>query len=203
MVQPMEVETMPPTTITSSAEQRVRLEGVSWQQYESLLSTLGDDFPALRLSYLQGTLEIMTTSPLHEELKTIIRMLLEAYFQATRTRFHGIGSATFRKAAKQRGLEPDECYCIGGKKDFPDLAIEVVLSSGLVDKLAIYEGLGVTEIWVWENEEFTLYHLRSNGYEQVAASELLPSCDIALLSQYVDPQNQFDAVMNYRDELRK
>ncbi|PZO53324.1 MAG: hypothetical protein DCF15_12835 [Phormidesmis priestleyi] len=196
---------MPPTItnpLAEQPEQRVRLEGVSWQQYESLLSTLGEDFPALRLSYLHGTLEIMTNSPLHEELKTLIGMLLEAYFQETRTRFHGIGSATFREAAKQRGLEPDECYCIGGKKEFPDLAIEVVLSSGLVDKLSIYEGLGVTEIWVWENKAFTLYHLRPNGYEQIAASELLPNCDINLLAQHVKPQDQFDAVMSYRDELR-
>ena len=83
----------------------------------------------------------------------------------------------------------------------PDLAIEVVLSSGIVDKLAIYQGLGVTEVWQWESG-FTLYHLRSGGYEQVAASELLPDCDVALLASYVKPKEQFDAVMAYRDKLR-
>lgn len=36
-------------------EQRVLLHGVSWRQYESLLDVLGDDFPTLRLSYLEGT----------------------------------------------------------------------------------------------------------------------------------------------------
>lgn len=184
-------------------EQRIRLEGVSWQQYESLLTTLGDDFPALRLSYLCGSLEIMSTSPFHEELKKLIAMLIEAYFQETRTRFHAIGSATFRAMAKHRGLEPDECYCMDEKKEFPDLAIEVVLSSGLVDKLSIYEGLGVTEVWVWENENFTLYHLRPTGYEQIATSELLPTCDINLLAQHVQPLDQFDAVINYRDKLRE
>jgi len=60
-----------------------------------ILATLGDDFPALRLSYLAGTLEIMTTSRLHEELKKMIGMLMEAYLQESRTRFHAIGSATF------------------------------------------------------------------------------------------------------------
>ena len=199
----MKAELMPPAITSPPEEQRVYLEGVSWQQYESLLSTLGEDFPALRLSYLSGTLEIMTNSPLHEELKTIIGMLIEAYFQETRTRFHGIGSATFRAAAKQRGLEPDECYCIGQPKDLPDLAIEVVLSSGIVDKLAIYQGLGITEIWQWEAEKFTLYHLRSGGYEQITTSELLPDCDIALLASYVKPKEQFDAVMAYRDKLRE
>ncbi|PZO11275.1 MAG: hypothetical protein DCF25_19690 [Leptolyngbya foveolarum] len=199
----MKAEIRPPAIAHSPLEQRVRLEGVSWQQYESLLSTLSEDFPALRLSYLCETLEIMTNSPLHEELKTLIGMLIEAYFQETRTRFHGIGSATFRKATKQRGLEPDECYCIGERKELPDLAIEVVLSSGVVDKLAIYEGLGVAEIWVWEAQKFTLYHLRPDGYEQIASSELLPDCDINLLAQHIQPQNQFDAVMDYRDKLRQ
>ncbi|MGB7250773.1 MAG: Uma2 family endonuclease [Phormidesmis sp.] len=199
----MTAQTTLPILTQTPAEQRVYLEGVSWQQYESLLSTLGDDFPALRLSYLCGTLEIMTNSPLHEELKSIIGMLIEAYFQETRTRFHAIGSATFRSLSQQRGLEPDECYCIGEKKDLPDLAIEVVLSSGIVNKLEIYEGLGISAIWVWEAGAFTLYHLRPTGYEQISRSELLPNCNIIQLASYVKPQDQFDAVMNYRDALSK
>jgi Uma2 family endonuclease len=183
-------------------EQRVVLEGISWQQYEILLATLGDNFPALRLSYLEGILEIMTTSPLHEELKSIIRMLLEIYFQEFRLRYHCIGSATFRKTAAQRGLEPDECYCLGQKKEFPDLAIEVVISSGLVDKLEIYRGLGIREVWVWETGRFRIYHLRTSGYERLERSELLPDCDIELLASYIKPEEQFDAVMAFRDVLR-
>jgi Uma2 family endonuclease len=201
MVNVMTSQVLSPAIADSQPEQRVVLEGVSWQQYELLLATLGDDFPALRLSYLEGTLEIMTTSPLHEELKSTIRMLLEVYFQEFRIRYHCIGSATFRKVAKQRGLEPDECYCLGQKKEFPDLAIEVVLSSGLVDKLEIYRGLGVTEVWVWESGRFTIHHLRTDGYERIENSELLPECDIELLASYVQPENQFDAVMAFRAAL--
>ncbi|MEO1637418.1 MAG: Uma2 family endonuclease, partial [Cyanobacteria bacterium J06631_9] len=188
---------------SSVEEPRVYLEGVSWQQYEALLSTLGDDFPALRLSYLDGTLEVMTTSPLHEELKKIIGMLLEAYLQETRTRFHGIGSATFRRQSRQRGLEPDECYCIGERKEIPDIAVEIVLTSGIVDKLDIYQGLGIKEIWVWESGRFTLYQLQTNGYETISRSELLPKCDIDQLAQYVKPKEQFDAVMDYREAIRQ
>ncbi|XZN90893.1 MAG: Uma2 family endonuclease [Microcoleus sp.] len=198
----MTSQVVSPVIAESLPEQRVVLEGVSWQQYELLLATFGDDFPALRLSYLEGMLEIMSTSPLHEELKKMIGMLMEAYFQDTRTRFHAIGSATFRKVSKQRGLEPDECYCLGQKKDFPDLAIEVVLSSGIVDKLEIYRGLGVTEVWVWEAGRFTIHHLRAEGYECVVRSELLPECDMELLANYVKPEEQFDAVIAFRDELK-
>ena len=191
-----------PQPDVSDIEQRVLLQGVSWQQYEALLSTLGDGFPTLRLSYLEGTLEIMTNSPEHENLKKMIGMLVEAYLQETRTRFHAGGATTFRKAAKQRGLEPDECYCLGQKKDFPDLAIEVVVTSGLVDKLEIYRGLGVTEVWQWQAGQLLIYHLRSAGYELIQASELLPDLDIGLLTRYVKPEEQFDAVMGFREAIR-
>jgi Uma2 family endonuclease len=185
-----------------SAEQRLVLEGISWQQYETLLTTLGDDFPNLRLNYLEGTLEFMTNSPEHEELKKVIGMLLEAYFQQTRTRFHALGSTTFRRAMKLRGLEPDECYCLGTKKEFPDLAIEVVLTSGIVNKLDIYQGLGVTEVWEWQSGQFVIYHLRSAGYEQIADSELLPDLDMQQLASYVNPAEQFDAVMAFREAIK-
>jgi Uma2 family endonuclease len=198
----MKAEAMTPTLAVPVLEQRVRLEGVSWNQYEALLSTLGEDFPALRMSYLDGTLEIMTNSVLHEKLKKIIGMLIEAYLQETRTRFWAMGSATFREAVKQKGLEPDECYCLGQEKAFPDLAIEVVVSSRLVDKLEIYRGLGVAEVWLWEAEKFTLYHLAQARYERIETSQLLPGCDIALLASYVKPDEQFDAVIAYRDALR-
>ena len=191
-----------PQPDVSDIEQRVLLQGVSWQQYEALLSTLGDGFPTLRLSYLEGTLEIMTNSPEHENLKKMIGMLVEAYLQETRTRFHAGGSTTFRKAAKQRGLEPDECYCLGQKKDFPDLAIEVVVTSGLVDKLDIYQGLGVTEVWQWQAGRLLIYHLRSAGYELIQTSELLPDLDIGLLTRYVKPEEQFDSVIGFREAIR-
>ncbi|UIE36166.1 Uma2 family endonuclease [Leptodesmis sichuanensis] len=185
-----------------ATEQRLVLEGVSWQQYETMLAALGDDFPNLRLSYLEGILEIMTTSPEHEELKKVIGMLLEAYFQETRTRFHAFGSATFRKAMKLRGLEPDECYCLGQKKEIPDLAIEIVITSGIVNKLDIYQGLGVTEVWQWQDGQFLIHHLRPTGYEQITHSELLPNLDPQQLASYVNPTDQFDAVMAFRDKIR-
>jgi Uma2 family endonuclease len=185
-----------------ATEQRLVLEGVSWQQYETMLAALGDDFPNLRLSYLEGILEIMTTSPEHEELKKVIGMLLEAYFQETRTRFHALGSATFRKAMKLRGLEPDECYCLGQKKEIPDLAIEILITSGIVNKLDIYQGLGVTEVWQWQDGQFLIHHLLPTGYEQITHSELLPNLDPQQLASYVNPTDQFDAVMAFRDKIR-
>lgn len=186
---------------TVQPEQRVVLHGVSWEQYEALLTALGDDQPALRLSYLEGSLEIMTTSREHEKIKTIIGLLLEAYFFEKQIRFIGIGAATFRKKLAERGLEPDECYCIGEEKEFPDLAIEVVISSGSIDKLEIYRGLGVREVWWWRNGSFNIHVLQADRYESRSASELLPDLSLDLLARHVQPDNQYESVLAFRKSI--
>ncbi|WP_235110721.1 hypothetical protein [Acaryochloris sp. 'Moss Beach'] len=85
-------------------DQRVILPSVSWQQYEGLLSTLGD-YPGLRLLYFQGNLEIFLPSLEHEMLKKVIARLLERYAEEVDIPLHGYGSTTFRLEAKARGLE--------------------------------------------------------------------------------------------------
>jgi Uma2 family endonuclease len=136
-------------------EERFITTGLSCQQYEELLAQLGDS-PWYRVTYLEGTLEIMSPSRRHELGKKNIGRLLEAYLEETRTRFWGLGSTTFRKQEEKGGTEPDESYCIGTDKEFPDLAIEVVLSSGGVDKLEVYKKLGVMEVWFWQKNQFSL-----------------------------------------------
>ncbi|HEY9710134.1 MAG TPA: Uma2 family endonuclease [Oculatellaceae cyanobacterium] len=183
-------------------EERFITNGVSWQQYEALLTKLGDS-PWYRVTYLEGTLEIMSPSRRHDQNKTYIGMLLEAYFQETRTRFWGLGSTTFRKEEEKGGTEPDESYCIGTEKEFPDLAIEVVLSSGGVDKLEVYKKLGVTEVWFWQKNQFSLHRRRGDEYEKIGKSELLPDLDLALLAKYVAQPDPLEAVLGFREKVRE
>jgi Uma2 family endonuclease len=59
-----------PKTLAPATEQRVILYDVTWEQYEQLSDMFVDKFP--RMTYLEGTLEIiMTTSPEHERLKPL------------------------------------------------------------------------------------------------------------------------------------
>jgi Uma2 family endonuclease len=186
----------------SAGEQRLILNNVSWQQYETLRTTL-DDVPGLRMTYLEGTLEIMSPSPEHEVDKKAIARLIEIYALEMDIDLTGYGSTTFRKQAKARGLEPDECYCFGQLKEVPDIAIEVVLSSGGIDKLSVYQGLKVPEVWFWRNNQFTVYRLRQEGYELISRSEFLPKLDLSVLAQYVKLPSQTQAVKAYRDTLRQ
>ena len=188
-----------------SAEQRLVLEGVTWQQYEALVTLFMNQFPALRMTYLEGSLELMTTSPEHERLKTIIARLIEAFAEELDLDLNGYGSATFRQEAAARGLEPDECYCLGELQAVPDIALEIALTSGGIDKLKVYQGLGVKEVWFWEKQQLSLYGLTETGetYEALERSQLLPQLDVALLASYVESSRQTQAVKAYRLALRE
>ena len=97
----------------------------------------------------------------------------------------------------------DECYCIGTEKEYPDLAIEVVLSRGGVDKLAVYKKLGVTEVWFWQNNQFSIHRKRWEEYEKIPKSELLPGLDFALLAEYAMQPNPLDALLEFREKVRQ
>ncbi len=49
---------------------------------------------------------------------------MDLYFGERGIRVSPRGQATMRLALKQAGAEPDESWCIGGEKEFPDLVLE-------------------------------------------------------------------------------
>ncbi len=59
-------------------EPRILLERISWATYVAL-SDSAPDSPGVRMTYLEGALEIMTTSRGHEVTKTQIARLLELF----------------------------------------------------------------------------------------------------------------------------
>lgn len=192
-----------PELKTIDSDQLFIINGISWEIYESLLQSIGDDFPGLRITYLDGTLELMSPSRRYEVDKKAIASLVEAYLQETRTRYYPLGSTTFRKQAKAGGIEPDECYCINSAKPIPDIAIEVVVTSGGINSLEVYKGLEVPEVWFWQNHRFSLYHLRGEQYEPISKSELLPGLDFDLLANYVRQPELLDAVWEFREIIRR
>jgi Uma2 family endonuclease len=211
-MQLLEVLARNPIPLPHTEEQRLIMSDVTWEQYSTLVNAYIDEYPSLRMTYLEGVLEIMTTSNEQERLKKIIARLIEMYVVEKRTTLDGYGNATFRKEAAQRGLEPDECYCLGELREVPDIAIEIVLTSGGIDKLEVYRGLGIPEVWFWlaKQQQWKLDRLRveSNNlenqtkYENIARSEFLPELDFNLISQFIGATNQTEAVIAYRDALK-
>lgn len=186
-----------PARIPVSADQRVMMHGLRWADYEMLLAIRGArSIP--RFTYLKGTLEIMSPSIDHEQVKKNIARMLETWAFVRGIKVIGVGSWTLRNAPRERGLEPDECYFLGQqRKERPDIAIEVVWTSGGLDKLEIYEGLGVREVWIWEGGEIHVWELGEQGYASRTGSALLPTLDLARLAACARIEDQTEAVERF------
>ena len=75
-MQRVRIET--PEPIDEQRDQVVVMRDVSWAVYQMLLDARGEQ-PRPRLAYLDGELEIMTTSQRHEVGKKMLARLLEAF----------------------------------------------------------------------------------------------------------------------------
>jgi Uma2 family endonuclease len=162
-------------------ECRYIIDRVNWEQYEALLARNGDT-SAYRVTYLDGALEIMSPSRRHENRKSRIGNLLEIYFLEADINYFPFGSTTLRREEKSGGTEPDEAYCIGTDKEFPDLAIEAIVTSGGVNKLEVYTRLNVKEVWFWQNDRFSLYYLREETPDQFIPTAVMNQLLAAQLS---------------------
>lgn len=195
---------IPPPLTPADLDAVVVLRGVPFQMYEALRAA--DDRPGLRLTFLDGVLEIRSPSARHENIGAFLARLLYVYSEERGIPLAGFGSTTFKDRAHQRGLEPDECFMLGEEKDRPDIALAVVLTSGGVDKLEIYQGLGVPEVWFWVNGRLYLHHLAGDGYEPRAASELLPDLPLPELERLIattPASHQMQAARTFRELLRQ
>lgn len=177
------------------------LSNVPWSTYVVLRDSL--DSSGVRMTYLEGSLEIMSPSREHEIDKKQIARLLELFCLERDIPLYGYGSTTFRREDKERGLEPDECYCRDRDSEVPDVALEVVRTNPLLDKLEVYRGLGVREVWIFREGTFSIVVLRGAIYESVPASVVFPEVDFAAIARFAVMTDQHAALRSFRDELRR
>jgi hypothetical protein len=165
--------------------QRVLLNNITWQEFETILEELGEHRSA-RIAYDQGTLEIMTPLPEHEFNKEIISDLIKALLEELEVNFLSLGSTTFKNIKMYQGIEPDNCFYLAneckirGKKRLdltidppPDLALEIDLTSRTHQH--IYAALGVAEVWHFENGNLLIYLLQNNQYFESDTSLNFPN----------------------------
>lgn len=191
-------------TPTAHLDQRVQLHDIRWQDYESLLAMRGEN-SGTRLTYLDGELELMTPAIDHETQKTLLGRLIETYAEERDIELQGCGSWTVRTEAKTRGVEADECYVLGVWSEpptIPDLAVEVIWTSGGIDKLEVYRGLGVPEVWFWKDGALRIYCLEREAYVQTQRSRLLPGLDPDLIVRFMAYPSHTRAVRGFRAALR-
>ena len=172
------------------------LDGVSWELYEHLLKVVGNR--PLRLTYDNGELEIMSPLPEHEMAKEVIADCVKVILEETRTPRVSLGSTTFRRKLKKKGLEPDSCFYIknrsqiAGKKRIdlpqdppPDLAIEIDVTSRSIARLPIYAALGVPEVWRYDGKRLICLTLYSGEYGESEHSLAFPKLRPQELVQFI------------------
>jgi Uma2 family endonuclease len=182
----------------------VVLHDVSWDTYVRLERNRGDS-AVPRMTYLEGTLELMSPGRAHELGKKALGRLLEAWADEAGTVLEGVGSWTVKRRRARRGAEPDECYVVGRPASAvlrPDIAIEVVSSRGAIDKLEVWRKLAVSEVWIWEKGRLAFHLLRGERYARALRSKLLPKLDPALVEECMRAPTQTEAVRRLRRRLR-
>ncbi|MEH2372916.1 Uma2 family endonuclease [Nostoc sp.] len=184
-------------------EKLVTVADVSWEEFKGIEAQLKDN-RNIRLSYLSGILEIM--SPIrekHEYVKRTLSYLLEAYMRELEIRFYGRGGFTLEESGYASGT-PDESYCIGSNKETLDIVIEVVVTSGTINRKELYKPKKVPEVWFWKSDQIKIFGLNPGGeYEQVNRSSFFPNLDPALLRQNIGHPDQYDAVAEFVPIIRK
>lgn len=189
---------------TPAEDRIVVLRGAAWADYERI-SALRGESSVPKLAYLEGDLQLMSPSQDHEQISYLIGRLMEVWCLERGIEFSGYGSWTVKKKSARGGVEPDECYVFGeitGKPKRPDLAIEVVWTSGGLDKLEIYRRLGVREVWIWRKGHLAVHALGASGYRELSRSKLLPGIDLDELVSFLDRPTASQAIRAYRAALQ-
>ncbi len=155
--------------------------------------------------YLDGEIEIVSPTKIHEARKTTLARLLEVWALESDVPLNGFGSWTLKKELREAGAEPDECYILGDpEKDVPDLAIEVEWSRTLgLPKTEIYRRLGVRELWTLRNDGALVVRILEQGnWTERPSSTLLPELDLHWLVSFLEIVPQSAAVRALRDAMR-
>lgn len=140
----------------------VALKGVTYKTYVQLREA--PENRGLRMTYFDGTLEIMSPEYRHEHPARKFDLLIRAVVAAFGIPSIGAGSTTFRKGGpgpkRGHGKEPDTSFyfnnlaLIAGKQTIdletdppPDLWIEVDNRASSRGRLPVYAALGIPEVW--------------------------------------------------------
>jgi Uma2 family endonuclease len=187
-----------------AADQCIELRG-TWATYEALLAARGERRRP-RIAYLDGVVQLMTTSQDHELIKSVMGYFVAEYCLQSEIVFSGASQWTLKARAKKAGLEPDECFIFAEnpkRSRKPDLAIEVIWTSGSIDKLEIYRRFGVSEVWFWEADEIAAFVLRRGRYVTADHSSVLPGIDLSLVARLATVVPHSKAIKQFRAALRR
>lgn len=200
-------------------QQHLLLHG-NWQDYKRFRDARGENYPALKITYNRGRLELMTVSNEHERYKKFIARMIELLSFATGGEIVCCGQMTIDREDLDRGFEADECYYVQNAKQMreirklnfdidppPDLAVEIEISRSLADRLDIYAAMRIPEIWRYDGEALCVLHLHKDGdYEEKNTSLAFPGLDLDVVRSILSeawPSSEKQALRRFHSWIMK
>lgn len=161
----------------------ISIHNLTWEDFENILIEFGES-RSLRLTYYQGTLEIMSPLAIHERPHRIIADIVKAILNIEGRDWEDFGSTTFKRP-KIAGVEPDTGLYIQNaakvrgctRMDLeiyppPDLAIESDVTSVTIDA---YTAICVPEIWIYNNHHLKIHIFENGQYKETTISPTFPN----------------------------
>ena len=175
----------------------IRISGIPWDSYLSLLQELGDD-RSTRIAYDTGTLEIRMPGQPHEAANRVLATIALTLAEEFGFEFNDLGSMTMNRPQLSKGIEPDSCFYIQNAQPGqglsetiandlpPDLALEVDIANRSDSKLSIYQAMRVPEIWLYQQGLVKIKHLENEQYIDALTSRAFPSVTAEQLNQWLE-----------------
>lgn len=175
----------------------IAIAGLTWKTYEALLQELGE-IRQTRIAYDQGVLEIRMPGELNEIINRLLAKIITTLALELGLEANDFGSTTLNREDLDRGIEPDSCFYIQNATKGqgiveptatalpPDLAVEVDIASSSASKMAIYQAIGISEVWLYHRNTLSIQVLRDGQYGDVAHSRSFPLVSVEQLNQWLN-----------------
>jgi Uma2 family endonuclease len=196
IIMPIALSSQPAVKITSEFTGDVVLSNISWQTYQAMLADIGDR-SSLRLIYDRGELEIKMPSDFHEAINRLLARIVGILAEELDLPLKEFGSVTLNRSDIKKGAEPDSSFyiqnadrIIGNRIDIsidppPDLIIEVDITNSSTRSFAVYQQLGISEIWRYTNSGVTIFQLQDGNYIEREFSNIFPMISGGILGHFL------------------
>lgn len=184
-------------TRPAEGESRFVIHNLGWGGYQTLLDLFGER--SIRVTYDRGNAELMSPLLAHERYRSLLGYMVEAITDELDLPRVAAGATTFKSEALDRGIEPDECYYLANAGRLrgteridltidppPDLAIEIEITSSVLDRLGIYAALGIPEVWRFDGRSLEVLLLQPDGaYVEGPTSAAFPFLPMGVMARFL------------------
>lgn len=189
----------------TATEKRILLKDVSWQKLQTVLAELGAD-RTVQLTYDRGQLEMMTPLEEHDRCNRLLESLILVLADELGDDLVSLGSMLLMHPEMGRAIQPMAAYYLEADPAIaqapaldvtqnppPDLAVEIIIKDGTLKRLALYESLGIPEVWQYITTvgdqvlqgNLTIWHLTDQGYVAQPHSNAYPFLSVDKIKEFL------------------